>query len=46
MVSQADNGQMSLRLPRLKGLRVDVTEADDFAKIKSQHAGKMMLKEA
>lgn len=46
VVSQADNGQMSLRLPRLKGLRVDVTEADDFAKIKSQHAGKMMLKEA
>lgn len=46
VVSQADNGQMSLRLPRLKGLRVDVTEADDFAKIKSQHAGKMMLKDA
>lgn len=44
-VSQADNGQMSLRLPRIKGLRVDVTEADSFEKIKAQHIGKMMLKD-
>lgn len=45
-VSQADNGQMSLRLPRVKGIRIDVTEADSFEKIKSQHIGKMMLKES
>lgn len=44
-VSQADNGQMSLRLPRVKGLRTDVTEADSFEKIKLQHIGKMMLKD-
>ena len=45
VVSQAEDGQMSLRLPRLKGPRIDVTEADSFDKIKSQHIGKMMLME-
>lgn len=44
-VSQADNGQMSLRLPRVKGIRIDVTEADSFEKIKTQHIGKMLLKD-
>lgn len=44
-VSKSENGQMSLRLPRLKGPRIDVTEADSFEKIKLQHIGKMMLKE-
>lgn len=44
VVSQAENGQMSLRLPRLKGPRIDVKEADTFDKIKSQHIGKMLLK--
>ena len=43
-VSQAEDGQMSLRLPRLKGARIDVTKADDFAKIKAQHIGAMKLK--
>ena len=43
-VSQADNLQMSLRLPRLKGLRTDVVEADSFEKIKLQHIGAMKLK--
>lgn len=42
-VSKADNGQMSLRLPRLKGPRIDVTEADSFEKIKLQHIGKMLI---
>lgn len=42
-VSKSENGQMSLRLPRLKGPRIDVTEADSFEKIKLQHIGKMLI---
>lgn len=44
-VSQAEDMQMSLRLPRLKGIRIDVTKADDFEKIKAQHIGAMKLKD-
>lgn len=43
-VSQAEDLQMSLRLPRLKGARIDVVEADSFEKIKAQHIGAMKLK--
>lgn len=39
----SDSQQMSLRLPRLKGERIDVKEADTFEKIKAQHIGAMMI---
>ena len=44
-VSQNEKLEISLRLPRLKGPRIDVTEADSFEKIKSQHIGAMKLKD-
>lgn len=39
----SDSQQMSLRLPRLKGERIDVKEADTFEKIKAQHIGAMLI---